>query len=200
MSLSTNYRDLSAIVSSAAPLQNSGYWGRRQVAKNGLIEVFRCLVEICPPLMARLQSAPDFRCILYTCPYLSLPQYVAVSSRPPWPGCSQHQTSAASSTNKHFSETAGICYSIEGKSSLEGWRKQLCPSLRPYPGALFRFPVQDVPSQSFLQCLFLSDPRQDPIEQNTPYFFAFLQYSYIFARNFSRNEIPGKVVIFVRKY
>ena len=31
-------------------LQNSGYWGRRQVAKNGLIEVFRCLVEICPPL------------------------------------------------------------------------------------------------------------------------------------------------------
>ncbi len=28
-------------------LQNSGYWGRRQVAKN---EVFRCLVEICPPL------------------------------------------------------------------------------------------------------------------------------------------------------
>ncbi len=32
-------------------LQNSGYWGRRQVAKNGLIEVFRCLVEICPPLV-----------------------------------------------------------------------------------------------------------------------------------------------------
>jgi hypothetical protein len=31
-------------------LQNSGYWGRRQVAKNVLIEVFRCLVEICPPL------------------------------------------------------------------------------------------------------------------------------------------------------
>ena len=29
---------------------NSGYWGRRQVAKNGHIEVFRCLVEICPPL------------------------------------------------------------------------------------------------------------------------------------------------------
>ena len=57
LSLSTNYRDLSAIVSSAAPnvpvsthLQNSGYWGRRQVAKNGLIEVFSVLVEICPPL------------------------------------------------------------------------------------------------------------------------------------------------------
>ena len=31
-------------------LQNSGYWGRRQVAKNGRIEVVRCLVEICPPL------------------------------------------------------------------------------------------------------------------------------------------------------
>jgi hypothetical protein len=31
-------------------LQNSGYWGRRQVAKNGRIEVFMCLVEICPPL------------------------------------------------------------------------------------------------------------------------------------------------------
>jgi hypothetical protein len=31
-------------------LQNSGYWGRRQVAKNGIIEVFRCLVEICPGL------------------------------------------------------------------------------------------------------------------------------------------------------
>jgi hypothetical protein len=29
---------------------NSGYWGRRQVAKNGFIEVFWCLVEICPPL------------------------------------------------------------------------------------------------------------------------------------------------------
>ena len=35
-------------------LQNSGYWGRRQVAKNGLIEVFRCLVEICPPLVRTL--------------------------------------------------------------------------------------------------------------------------------------------------
>ena len=32
-------------------LQNSGYWGRRQVAKNGRIEVVRCLVEICPPLV-----------------------------------------------------------------------------------------------------------------------------------------------------
>jgi hypothetical protein len=33
---------------------NSGYWGRRQVAKNGRIEVFRCLVEICPPLVQPL--------------------------------------------------------------------------------------------------------------------------------------------------
>ena len=32
-------------------LQNSGYWGRRQVAKNGRIKVVRCLVEICPPLV-----------------------------------------------------------------------------------------------------------------------------------------------------
>ena len=30
---------------------NSGYWGRRQVAKNGFIVVFWCLVEICPPLI-----------------------------------------------------------------------------------------------------------------------------------------------------
>ncbi len=35
-------------------IQNSGYWGRRQVAKNGFIEVFWCLVEICPPLGAPL--------------------------------------------------------------------------------------------------------------------------------------------------
>ncbi len=33
-------------------LQNSGYWGRRQVAKNGRMEVVRCLVEICPPLFS----------------------------------------------------------------------------------------------------------------------------------------------------
>jgi hypothetical protein len=33
---------------------NSGYWGRRQVAKNGRIEVFRVLVEICPPLALTL--------------------------------------------------------------------------------------------------------------------------------------------------
>jgi hypothetical protein len=35
--------------------QNSGYWGRRQVAKNGLIKVVRCLVEICPGLVPMLQ-------------------------------------------------------------------------------------------------------------------------------------------------
>jgi hypothetical protein len=34
--------------------ENSGYWGRRQVAKNGFVEVFWCLVEICPPLKASL--------------------------------------------------------------------------------------------------------------------------------------------------
>jgi hypothetical protein len=37
---------------------NSGYWGRRQVAKNGFIEVFWCLVEICPPLVGGLSYRP----------------------------------------------------------------------------------------------------------------------------------------------
>ncbi len=41
---------------------NSGYWGRRQVAKNGRIEVFRCLVEICPPLVKHKRKEDwDFR-------------------------------------------------------------------------------------------------------------------------------------------
>ncbi len=37
-------------IAGSTHLQNSGFWGRRQVAKNGRIEVVRCLVEICPPL------------------------------------------------------------------------------------------------------------------------------------------------------
>ncbi len=39
-------------------LQNSGYWGRRQVAKNGRIEVVRCMVEICPPLVLSVLPPP----------------------------------------------------------------------------------------------------------------------------------------------
>jgi hypothetical protein len=47
-------------------LQNSGYWGRRQVAKNGLIKVVRCLVEICPGLFTANSKGHIAQCTLYS--------------------------------------------------------------------------------------------------------------------------------------
>jgi hypothetical protein len=59
-------------------LQNSGYWGRRQVAKNGRIKVVRCLVEICPPLTSLHTYVLYKHVFLYTSIFLFTCKFLTV--------------------------------------------------------------------------------------------------------------------------